>query len=199
MARFIDPAYDTAFKLIFGQENSKDLLLDFLNDLLEGEKKIRDIRFLDKERKPLFRKLRTDGIVTDRDTGEQIIDKIRFIFIEFPYFTKNETECKTKLDKWLYILKNMKTIGAIPFKKEKPIFKKLEEIADLASLTKEERRMYDADIRAYRDRLAEISFGEKKGERKKQLEIARNMKERNMSFDLISEITGLPIEDVEKL
>ncbi|OJV86685.1 MAG: hypothetical protein BGO34_04185 [Bacteroidia bacterium 44-10] len=61
----------------------------------------------------------------------------------------------------------MKTIEAIPFKKEKPIFKKLEEIADLASLTKEERRMYDADIRAYRDRLAEISFGEKKGERKK--------------------------------
>jgi len=33
----------------------------------------------------------------------------------------------------------------------------LEEIADLASLTKEERRIYDADIRAYRDRLAEIT------------------------------------------
>ena len=56
MARFIDPAYDTAFKLIFGQENSKELLLDFLNDLLEGEKKIKELRFLDKERMPMYRK-----------------------------------------------------------------------------------------------------------------------------------------------
>ncbi len=54
MARFIDPLYDTAFKLIFGQENSKELLLDFLNALLAGEKKIREIRFEDKERMPFY-------------------------------------------------------------------------------------------------------------------------------------------------
>ncbi|HCM20879.1 MAG TPA: hypothetical protein DIC46_08935, partial [Porphyromonadaceae bacterium] len=54
MTRFIDPVYDTAFKLIFGQENSKDLLLDFLNALLAGEKKIKEIRLTDKERMPFY-------------------------------------------------------------------------------------------------------------------------------------------------
>ena len=49
MTRFINPFTDMGFKLIFGQEVNKDLLIDFLNDLLAGEKKISDIRFLDKE------------------------------------------------------------------------------------------------------------------------------------------------------
>ena len=37
------------FKRIFGQEFSKPLLLDFLNNLLIGERKIENITFLDKE------------------------------------------------------------------------------------------------------------------------------------------------------
>ena len=54
MARFINPFTDIGFKRIFGQEVSKDLLIDFLNDLLEGERKIMDIQFLDKELLPEF-------------------------------------------------------------------------------------------------------------------------------------------------
>ncbi len=52
MARFINPFTDVGFKTIFGQEVSKELIIDFLNDLLEGEKSIKDIRFLDKELLP---------------------------------------------------------------------------------------------------------------------------------------------------
>lgn len=54
MARFINPFTDVGFKRIFGQEINKDLLIDFLNGLLEGEKHIVDIRFLDKEVLPAF-------------------------------------------------------------------------------------------------------------------------------------------------
>ena len=39
MGRFINPFTDVGFKRIFGQEINKDLLIDFLNSLLEGEKK----------------------------------------------------------------------------------------------------------------------------------------------------------------
>lgn len=49
MARFINPFTDVGFKLIFGQAINKDLLMDFLNSLFEGEKRITDITFLDKE------------------------------------------------------------------------------------------------------------------------------------------------------
>ena len=54
MAKFINPFTDVGFKKIFGQEVSKDLLIDFLNDLLVDEKSITDITFLDKEILPEY-------------------------------------------------------------------------------------------------------------------------------------------------
>ena len=54
MPKFINPFTDIGFKRIFGQEINKDLLIDFLNALLEGEKRVTDITFLDKEQIPLY-------------------------------------------------------------------------------------------------------------------------------------------------
>ena len=45
---FINPFTDVGFKRIFGQEVNKDLLMDFLNELLAGEERIEDLRFMDK-------------------------------------------------------------------------------------------------------------------------------------------------------
>ena len=49
MSKFINPFTDYGFKLIFGREVSKDLLIEFLNDLLEGERVITDLQFLNNE------------------------------------------------------------------------------------------------------------------------------------------------------
>ena len=49
---FINPFTDVGFKRIFGQEVNKDLLMDFLNELLAGEERIEDLRFMDKEQLP---------------------------------------------------------------------------------------------------------------------------------------------------
>ena len=54
MAKYINPFTDVGFKRIFGQELSKPLLLDFLNSLFEGEKRIVNLTFLDKEQPALF-------------------------------------------------------------------------------------------------------------------------------------------------
>ena len=163
MGRFINPFTDMGFKRIFGQEATKDLLIEFLNDLLVGEKQIKDIRFLDKELIPEYnegrgiiydvyctteegehfivemqnksqinfkeralyylssaiarqgikgsewmfdikavygvffmnftlkdspQKLKTDVMLLDRETYKTFSDKLRFIFIELPYFKK---------------------------------------------------------------------------------------------------------------
>jgi len=39
-ARYINPYTDFGFKKLFGEEGSKNLLIDFLNHLLPGEHKI---------------------------------------------------------------------------------------------------------------------------------------------------------------
>ncbi len=52
MLRFINPFTDYGFKKIFGQEVSKDLLIDFLKNLLLGERVIKDLTFLNNEQLP---------------------------------------------------------------------------------------------------------------------------------------------------
>ena len=49
MEKYINPFTDWSFKRLFGQEANKDLLIDFLNELLKGEQHIVDVQFLDKE------------------------------------------------------------------------------------------------------------------------------------------------------
>ena len=50
MGRYINPFTDWGFKRLFGQELSKDLLINFLNDLFEGEFQIKDVKLKDKEK-----------------------------------------------------------------------------------------------------------------------------------------------------
>ena len=147
-------------------------------------------------------KLHTDIVLSDRDTHEVFSDKLRFIFIELPAFTKEEEECITDFERWIYVLKNMETLNRLPFKARK-------------ALTKEEREKYDESIKVYRDQLVTIAFakekgieegmekgmekGRKEGEKKKQLEIARNMKAKGFAAEDISELTGLPVKEIKEL
>ena len=75
MAKYINPFTDWGFKRLFGQEFSKDLLISFLNDLLEGELHVKDVVFKDKEQLPQTKDQR--GIIYDvfceTDTGERFI------------------------------------------------------------------------------------------------------------------------------
>ena len=47
--RYINPYTDFGFKKLFGTELNKDLLVSFLNALLQGREKIRDITYLNSE------------------------------------------------------------------------------------------------------------------------------------------------------
>ena len=87
MARFINPFSDWGFKKIFGQEINKDLLIKFLNDLLDGEHHIEDLTFKDKEQLPELKGMR--GIIYDvyctTDKGDHIIVEMQNRYQ--PYFT----------------------------------------------------------------------------------------------------------------
>ena len=75
MGKFINPFTDLGFKIIFGREFSKPQLLDFLNTLLEGERTITDLKFLDKEQTAIFQGDRSPiyDILCETDSGEKII------------------------------------------------------------------------------------------------------------------------------
>ena len=302
MSKFINPFTDVGFKRIFGQEINKDLLIDFLNALLEGERQVKDIQFLDKELLPVYEKdrgliydvyctdekgeqfivemqnkehvnfrertlyylsqaisrqgeqgaewkfslkavygvfflnfsltdlphkLRTDIVLADRDTHELFTDKMRYIFIELPSFTKEEDECENDFERWIYVLKNMEKLQRLPFKARKAVFEKLEQIVDIAAMSKEDRMKYDESIKVYRDQLVTMEYerqkgkaegfaegkaegeatgfakgkaeGREEGKEAERLKNARGMKAAGIAPDLIAQITGLSLETVEGL
>ena len=107
----------------------------------------------------------------------------------------------------------------MPFTLRNEVFKKLEEIVDIASLSKEDRDKYDESIKIYRDNLVTMEYAVEKGraegraegiiegraegqiagEKKKQKEIAKVMKKKGFAANDIAELTGLSIEEVDTL
>ena len=81
MGRFFSPFEDIGFKKLFGQEDNKDILIDFLNDILQGEKHIEDLTFLDKEQLPECLKERRFiyDVNCVSDKGEQFIVEMQNI------------------------------------------------------------------------------------------------------------------------
>jgi predicted transposase/invertase (TIGR01784 family) len=73
--KYMYPFYDASFKRIFGQPENKMLLIDFLNNLLEGEQHIEDVTYLDKEQVPENEELRVViyDVYCETNTGEQFI------------------------------------------------------------------------------------------------------------------------------
>src|SRR5690606_30708682 len=49
IGKFIDPLTDWGFRRLFGQEPNKEILVEFLNDLFQGEKHIIDLTYAPNE------------------------------------------------------------------------------------------------------------------------------------------------------
>ena len=128
-------------------------------------------------------------------------------FLQLPVFEKEEQECETDFERWIYVLKNMETLQRSPFKVRKAVFQKLEDIVDIASLSKEDRMKYDESIKMYRDNLVTKAYdiekgmkiGMEKGKKQAKIETARNMKADRLPVDFIVKYTGLTAEEIEAI
>ncbi|MCQ2211159.1 MAG: Rpn family recombination-promoting nuclease/putative transposase [Paludibacteraceae bacterium] len=165
------------------------------------------------------KKLRKVQLI-DNLTNEVYYDKLTMYILELPQYRRiRETRCVDVIDKWLYTLTNMNRFENFPFTDEKPIFKQMEEAAQLSSLTPEERRLYDMSLDKYRTTNLALEYREKTGYKKGMRQgikqgikqgieqgklqekhiTVQKMKEAGLSTETIAEITGLSIEEIEKL
>jgi predicted transposase/invertase (TIGR01784 family) len=79
------------------------------------------------------------------------------------------------------------------------VLEKLEQIASVASLTKQEALEYERTLNDYRTAEATWEFAKEKGIAEKAMETARTMKQRNYPIDEIMAITGLSREEIEQV
>lgn len=91
----------------------------------------------------------------------------------------------------------------MPFEAQHKIFKRLAEIADSNTLTKEEQEKYDNSMMVMWDNYAVYKHAEEKGiekgMEKGRKEIALNLLTYNTPIDVIAKSTGLSIEEIKKL
>lgn len=140
-----------------------------------------------------------DIALMNRDSGKLFYVKLGFKFIELPCFNKIESELETDSDKWLYILKNMSKFTEIPVSFQKGVYFKFFQEAELIKMSKTERDIYDSNWKSFNDYENTIEYAELKGELKNNLFIAKKLKQLGFSTNQIFEITGLPIQEIEKL
>lgn len=76
-SKFLNPRNDLAFKRIFGSERNKDILIHFLNDILNRESPIEEVSFLKTIQDPEIAPLRVsvvDVMCEDQDKNRFIIE-----------------------------------------------------------------------------------------------------------------------------
>lgn len=121
--KYINPFTDYGFKKLFGEELNKDLLLDFLNELLKEEQgQIKDLTYLktenlgaaENDRKAIF------DLYCENEKGEKFIVELQktkqnFFKDRTVYYSTFPIREQAKRDDWNYELKAVYTIAILDF------------------------------------------------------------------------------------
>ena len=159
--------------------------------------------------------LRHEVKLVDVDDKHVFYDKLTFLYLEMPKFTKKEDELETMFDKWLFVLHNLSRLMKRPAALQERIFTRLFEQAEIARYTPEERQDYEDSLKVYRDmknvldtaELRGLEKGRKEGrkegieqgtfeERRKN---AKAMKALGLPLETIVKVTGMSADDIDKL
>ncbi|MCI5227571.1 MAG: Rpn family recombination-promoting nuclease/putative transposase [Candidatus Electrothrix sp. AX2] len=291
--RYVNLFTDYGFKKIFGEEPNKNLLLDFLNELLKEEQgEIRNLTYLkteqlgdtDIDRKAIFdlycenergekfivelqkskqnffkdrtlyystfpireqaergdwnfklkavytvalldfvfdedkdqpEKYRYDVKLSDIDTHKVFYDKLTFIYLEMPKFTKSLEELTTRFEQWLYVIRNLNRLERLPDSLREEIFEQLFTTAEIARFTPDQVRSYEKSLKYYRDmkNSLDTAFDEGKeegieigietgreiGKAEGQREIVINGLKQGLDKKMIADLTGLSLEAIENI
>ena len=292
-AKYINPFTDFGFKKIFGEEASKELLIDFLNALIPQANKIIDLKFKSTEHlglreadryaifdiycenesnekfivelqkaKQNYFKDRTiyystfpireqaekgqwnynlsavfcigilDFTFDDYENepeksevvhtiklknqyGKTFYDKLTYIYVEMPNFNKLEENLSSRLDKWLFFIKNLEDFQSIPSIFSDEIFEKAFEKAELAKFGQEEMDKYESSLKLYRDlkgvidtafidgrsegKIEGLEEGRQAGLQEGKYNMAKLLKDNGVQIELIIQTTGLTREEIDLL
>ena len=104
----------------------------------------------------------TYGHLIDADTGDIISNKINFVYVELPYFVKEEHELPDYIDWWTYVIKNLVTLKHLPDAIRNRIFESLFHQAEIAKMSKEDRKEYDQSLKKLRNMNVAIAERDRK-------------------------------------
>ena len=135
--------------------------------------------------------------------GKVFYDKLTYIYLEMPNFNKREAALSTRLDKWLYFIKNLEDFQTIPAIFGDEVFAQAFEKAELARFDQSELDSYEYSLKVFRDNKAtfdyatETAFNE--GKQEGLLEVAKKLKLKGLSPKDIADLSGLSENEIDNL
>ena len=149
--RYISLLTDFGFKRIFGTKPNKDLLIDFLNSLFNGEQVVKDVTFLNSEhvgdvhtdRKAIF------DVYCENEHGEKFIVEMQNAYQTYfkdrslYYATFPIREQAQKGDGWNYKLKHVYVVALLNYDMSDPAFSDNTINHDIGLLDKQTHRVFN--------------------------------------------------------
>ena len=149
--RYISLLTDFGFKRIFGTKPNKDLLINFLNSLFEGEQVIKDVRYLNSEhigdvfaeRKAIF------DVYCENEKGEKFIVEMQNAFQKYFkdrslfYSTFPIREQAPKGQDWNFKLDHVYTVALLNFDFKEEAFDQKEINHDIGLLDKKTFKVFN--------------------------------------------------------
>ena len=277
--KYADLLNDEVFKLVFGRESTKDVMIEFLNQVIL-DRKILDLEFIDKEMHPIERDAK--GTVYDMfcktDDGSKIIvevqrrkqpfyperalyystfqiqrqveagaeyydflpvyvvsildfkmdddpdanavrtayrlyeeashklltDRVTFIFIELPKFTKTVEELDGNILEGMYFcFNNMTELESRPEVLDHQIFTKIFDVTELYNMDQDTRDKVLENMTTERDLRNQMTYareeGREEGHVEERAKNAKNLRDLGVDPEIIAKATGLTVEEIQNL
>ena len=151
--------------------------------------------------------------------GKVFYDKLTYIYLEMPHVKLLEQDLQTRLDKWLFFIKNLEDFQSMPTIFSDEIFTKAFEKAELAKFGSLERDKYETSLKNYRDlksvidtafddgklvgklegKLEGLIEGKEAGLKEARIESAKQLKALGVSIEIIMKSTNLTKTEIENL
>ena len=134
---------------------------------------------------------------------EVFYDKLKFIYVELPKFTKSVDQLETHFDKWLFLFRHLAQCNAPPEPLQEDVFAQLFEVAEIANFSSEEQALYQDSLKVYRDMYSVnqtlIQESLEQGRQQGIEQVAKQMKAAGLPLKDIAQYTGLSVDQINRL
>ncbi|MDE6804383.1 MAG: Rpn family recombination-promoting nuclease/putative transposase [Muribaculaceae bacterium] len=124
-------------------------------------------------------------------------------------------DCNTAFERWMYNIINLSQMDTVAFLDQNDLFKDLDSMASYAMLSEQDRRAYDADLKAYRDMRGQLEYakmqgiekgiekgiemGIEEGIEKNRADVVKELWHHGMSVDFIADVVKVSVDKVKKI
>jgi predicted transposase/invertase (TIGR01784 family) len=134
--------------------------------------------------------------LVEMDTQKVFYDKLTFVYLEMPKFTKTEDELKSNFDKWLFVLNNIYKLDKLPKTIKNKVFEQLFKQAEVAAFSPKQQRSYQDSLKYYRDLKNSLDKAEREARQDEKLKTLIRGFEKGFSIEVMAELADLTIEEV---